>query len=110
MENSKEFALRNDQPIEASDLPPTEGSMEQDSGSGDLYHFDSSPSIYQQQQQRRDTSLAMRAFNTDRLLQALSSGHPLMSYERVYSGSSGSAGGANKQENQERQTKFEGDK
>ena len=79
--------MRNEQPFEANGP----GGYDAIGGSRDeraLGHADRS----QQQQQQRDASLAMRAFNTDRFIQHLASGRPLTSFESLFGAGKTGAG------------------
>lgn len=105
MDNSREFALRNEQPIDVAETSPQDDvAPDVELGAGNMSRDGRSPVQQQQLQQgyQRDTSLAMRALNANRILQALSSGQPLMSYDKIYSP-------ADRQDNP-RQAKLEGDK
>lgn len=101
MDGSREFALRNEQPIDVADsFANYQENSEADGSAAGVNVSRNERSPAPTSQNYRDSSLAMRALNTKRLLQILSSGQPLMAADRMYlSGTSGS----------DRGSKFNGD-
>lgn len=79
--NDPKRAINEDEPVETRDERSTSG---------------------------RDSSLAMRALNTNRYLQYLTSGQPLMSYARLFGGGGGGSQGSNGRDSTsgENQNKF----